>query len=159
MCEHYFGVLAEALLMEFARSRNFERVGGELKPDEIWSAFSEYVNHSLAHELLAYGYRRLFRRRNIQWKDWVSENEIKINGSGSGPMAFVDALVKTLNEPLNVVDYQEYALNKGSQAQAICIMALEDESKVCFYGVGTSQNTNRAAFDSILSSLNRKWSK
>ena len=57
------------------------------------------------------------------------------------------------------VDYYEYALNKGSQAQAICIMALEDENKVCFYGVGTSQNTNRAAFDSILSSLNRKWSK
>ena len=90
----------------------------------------------------------------------VSENQISINGSGSGPIAaFVDALVKTLNEPLNVVDYQEYALNKGSQAQAICIMALEDENKVCFYGVGTSQNTNRAAFDSILSSLNRKWSK
>ena len=57
------------------------------------------------------------------------------------------------------MDYQEYALNKGSQAQALFIMALEDVSIDLFYGVGTSQNTNRAAFDSILSSLNRKWSK
>ena len=163
--EHYFGVtLPRALLMEFSSlvQEISERVGGELKPDEIWSAFSEeYVNHSWPYELLAYELSASDSGEEIfNGKIRVSENEIKINGSGSGPIAaFVDALVKTLNEPLNVVDYQEYALNKGSQAQAICIMALEDESKVCFYGVGTSQNTNRAAFDSILSSLNRKWSK
>ena len=163
--EHYFGVtLPRALLMEFSSliQEISEKVGGELKPDEIWSAFSkEYVNNAGPYELLAYELSASDSGTEIfNGKIKVSENEININGSGSGPIAaFVDALVKTLNEPLNVVDYQEYALNKGSQAQAICIMALEDDSKVCFYGVGTSQNTNRAAFDSILSSLNRKWSK
>ncbi|MDC2964580.1 2-isopropylmalate synthase [Gammaproteobacteria bacterium] len=163
--EHYFGVtLPRALLMEFSSlvQEISEKVGGELKPDEIWSAFSkEYVNNVGPYELLSYELSASGSgRETLHGKIKVSENEININGSGSGPIAaFVDALVKTLNEPLNVVDYQEYALNKGSQAQAICIMALEDESKECFYGVGTSQNTNRAAFDSILSSLNRKWSK
>ncbi|MBT08701.1 MAG: 2-isopropylmalate synthase [Gammaproteobacteria bacterium] len=163
--EHYFGVtLPRALLMEFSSlvQEISEKVGGELKPDEIWSAFSkEYVNNAGPYELLAYELSASDSGREIlNGMIKVSENEININGSGSGPIAaFVDALVKTLNEPLNVVDYQEYALNKGSQAKAICIMALEDETKERFYGVGTSQNTNRAAFDSILSSLNRKWSK
>tara|TARA_B100001093_G_scaffold426084_1_gene419863 strand:+ start:401 stop:2116 length:1716 start_codon:yes stop_codon:yes gene_type:complete len=163
--EHYFGVtLPRALLMEFSSvvQEMSEKDGGELKPDEIWSAFNkEYVNNTVPYALLDYDLSALEPGTEIfNGKIKVSENQISINGSGSGPIAaFVDALVKTLNEPLNVVDYQEYALNKGSQAQAICIMALEDENKVCFYGVGTSQNTNRAAFDSILSSLNRKWSK
>ena len=163
--EHYFGVtLPRALLMEFSSfvQEMSEQGGGELKPDEIWNAFSEeYVNNMGPYELLDYDLSASEPGTEIfNGKIKVSENEISINGCGSGPIAaFVDALVKTLNEPLNVVDYHEYALNKGSQAQAICIMALEDENKVCFYGVGTSQNTNRAAFDSILSSLNRKWSK
>ena len=163
--EHYFGVtLPRALLMEFSSfvQQMSEQGGGELKPDEIWNAFSgEYVNNMGPYELLDYDLSASEPGTEIfNGKIKVSENEIGINGCGSGPIAaFVDALVKTLNEPLNVVDYHEYALNKGSQAQAICIMALEDENKVCFYGVGTSQNTNRAAFDSILSSLNRKWSK
>ena len=163
--EHYFGVtLPRALLMEFSSfvQEMSEQGGGELKPDEIWNAFSEeYVNNMGPYELLDYDVSASELGTEIfNGKIKVSENEISINGCGSGPIAaFVDALVKTLNEPLNVVDYHEYALNKGSQAQAICIMALEDENKVCFYGVGTSQNTNRAAFDSILSSLNRKWSK
>ena len=163
--EHYFGVtLPRALLMEFSSfvQQMSEQGGGELKPDEIWNAFSEeYVNNMGPYELLDYDLSASEPGTEIfNGKIKVSENEISINGCGSGPIAaFVDALVKTLNEPLNVVDYHEYALNKGSQAQAICIMALEDENKVCFYGVGTSQNTNRAAFDSILSSLNRKWSK
>ena len=163
--EHYFGVtLPRALLMEFSSfvQEMSEEGGGELKPDEIWNAFSEeYVNNMGPYELLDYDISASESGTEIfNGKIKVSENEISINGCGSGPIAaFVDALVKTLNEPLNVVDYHEYALNKGSQAQAICIMALEDENKVCSYGVGTSQNTNRAAFDSILSSLNRKWSK
>ena len=163
--EHYFGVtLPRALLMEFSSfvQEMSEKGGGELKPSEIWNAFSEeYVNNMGPYELLDYDISASEPGTEIfNGKIKVSENEIGINGCGSGPIAaFVDALVKTLNEPLNVVDYHEYALNKGSQAQAICIMALEDENKVCSYGVGTSQNTNRAAFDSILSSLNRKWSK
>ena len=49
---------------------------------------------------------------------------ISIAGEGSGPIdAFVSALSQSINEPLNVVDYQEYALNEGSNAKAISIIA------------------------------------
>jgi 2-isopropylmalate synthase len=65
--------------------------------------------------------------------------------------------VQTLNEPLNVVDYQEYALNEGSEAQAICILAITDDAAERYYGVGISQNTITAAFKSIIAAINRKW--
>ena len=88
----------------------------------------------------------------------VAENEVDIRGQGSGPIdAFIDAMVATLNEPLNVVDYQEYALNEGAEAQAICILALTDERENRYYGVGISQNTTTAAFKSIIAAVNRKW--
>ena len=71
--------------------------------------------------------------------------------------AFVDGLVLALNEPLNVVDYQEYALGEGKDAQAICILAITvDKRQVC-YGEGISQNTTTAAFKSIIAAINRKW--
>ena len=88
----------------------------------------------------------------------MAENEMALIGQGSGPIdAFVDGLVKTLNEPLNVVDYQEYALNEGKEAQAICILAISDEHTNKYYGVGISQNTITAAYKSILAATNRKW--
>ena len=66
-------------------------------------------------------------------------------------------MVETLNEPLNVTEYQEYAMTEGAEAQAICILALTDEAGNRYYGVGISQNTTTAAFNSIIAGINRKW--
>jgi 2-isopropylmalate synthase len=55
------------------------------------------------------------------------------------------------------VDYQEYALNEGKEAQAICIISINDEQENKYYGVGLSQNTTTAAFKSIIAAINRKW--
>ena len=88
----------------------------------------------------------------------VGENQLNVTGEGSGPIdAFVAGLVETLNEPLNVVEYQEYALNEGKEAQAICILAITDEHHNKYYGVGISQSTITAAFKSIIAAINRKW--
>jgi 2-isopropylmalate synthase len=107
----------------------------------------------LNYKVLASGERQVCEARIM-----VGDNEIAIHGEGSGPIdAFIAALVETLNEPLNVVDYQEYALNEGSEAQAICIIAIADAQGARFYGVGLSQNTTTAAFGSIIAAINRKW--
>jgi 2-isopropylmalate synthase len=58
---------------------------------------------------------------------------------------------------LTVVEYQEYALNEGSEAQAISILAITDDQENKYYGVGISQNTTTAAFKSIIAAINRKW--
>ena len=161
--EHFFGVsLPRPLLLEFSPvvQALTEAQGGELKPEVIWDSFvSEYIEVEGPYQLLDYQVHSDSNGgetcdANIK----VAENEVAIHGAGSGPIeAFINAMVETLNEPLNVVDYQEYALNEGAEAQAICILALADDDGNKYYGVGISQNTTTAAFKSIIAAINRKW--
>ncbi|MGB0691518.1 MAG: 2-isopropylmalate synthase [Pseudomonadales bacterium] len=161
--EHFFGVsLPRPLLLEFSPvvQALTEAQGGELKPEVIWDSFvSEYIEVEGPYQLLDYQVHSDSNGgetcdANIK----VAENEVAIHGAGSGPIeAFINAMVETLNEPLNVVDYQEYALNEGAEAQAICILALADDDGNKYYGVGISQNTTAAAFKSIIAAINRKW--
>lgn len=161
--EHYFGIsLPRSLLIEFSPivQRLSEEDGGELKPEKIWSAFvSEFIDVEGPYQLVDYQVRSIENgRQSCDANIKVAENEIETHGEGSGPIdAFIEGLVQTLNEPLNVVDYQEYSLTEGSEAQAICILALTDEQQNKHYGVGISQNTTTAAFQSIIAATNRKW--
>lgn len=162
--ENYFGVsLPRALLIEFSPivQALTEQKGGELQPEEIWKAFvSEFIEADGPYKLIDYQLRSEGNGETCEANIMVAENEMAVIGEGSGPIdAFVDGLVKTLNEPLNVVDYQEYALNEGKEAQAICILAISDERNNKYYGVGISQNTITAAYKSILAATNRKWAK
>lgn len=163
--ENYFGVtLPRALLVEFSPivQALSEAREGELKPEEIWQAFvSEFIEVDGPYKLIDYQVRsRPDGTEECVANIMVAENRITVSGEGSGPIdAFVDGMVKTLNEPLNVVDYQEYALKEGKEAQAICILSISDEDDSKFYGVGISQNTITAAFNSIVAAINRRWSQ
>ena len=154
--ENYFGVsLPKALLLDFSPivQASTEKKGGELQPNDIWQVFtSEFIDVKGPFKLIDYEIRS--EDSDVQRCDaniLAGDNEINIKGKGSGPIdAFVNGLVHTLNEPLNVIDYQEYALNEGKEAQAICILALSDEKHGSYYGVGISQNTITAAYNSCL---------
>ena len=150
------------MLVEFSPivQKISESDGGELKPDTIWNAFvSEFIDVEGPYQLVDYQVHSLAGdRESCNARIMVSENEVVIHGEGNGPIdAFIEGMVKTLNEPLNVSDYQEYALKEGSEAQAICILSLIDDNQNRYYGVGISQNTTTAAFKSIIAAINRKW--
>ena len=161
--ENYFGVsLPRSVLLEFSPivQAISEADGGELKPDVIWQAFvNEFVDVEGPYQLLDYQIQTEGNdSESCQAKIRVADNEVDVSGVGSGPIdAFINAMVATLNEPLNIADYQEYGLNEGSEAQAICILAITDEDGNKYYGVGISQNTTTAAFNSIIAAINRKW--
>ena len=161
--ENYFGVsLPRNILLEFSPivQQLSEADGGELKPDQIWDAFvSEYIEVDGPYQLVDYRVSSVAdEKQACDAKIKVAESEINTHGEGSGPIdAFIEGLVTTLNEPLSVVDYQEYALTEGSEAQAICILSISDDKQNRYYGVGISQNTTTAAFKSIIAAINRKW--
>jgi len=161
--ENYFGVsLPRSVLLEFSPivQAISEADGGELKPEVIWQAFvKEFIEVEGPYQLLDYRVQAEGNdSESCQAKIQVADSEVDVAGIGSGPIdAFINAMVETLNEPLNVADYQEYALNEGSEAQAICILAITDEDGNKYYGVGISQNTITAAFKSIIAAINRKW--
>lgn len=161
--EEYFGVsLPRPLLLEFSPiiQKISEEDGGELPAERIWKAFlTEFIDVEGPYQLLDYQVKLHSQGEEIcKAKIKVADSEMDVEGKGSGPIdAFVDGLVQTLNEPLNVADYQEYAMEQGKEAQAICIVAITDEKENKYYGVGISQNTVTAAFKSIIAAINRKW--
>ncbi|MCZ6889284.1 MAG: 2-isopropylmalate synthase, partial [Gammaproteobacteria bacterium] len=162
--EEYFGViLPREMLVEFSRvvQRLTESLDREVQPDEIFQALrTEYVSDEGPYQLLNYDLlhgdgesQRCYARVA------VSENKVEIHGEGSGPIeAFVNGMVETLNEPLNIIDFHEHALSTGKDADAICILAIDDGDgdRRC-YGAGMSQNTVTAALLAIISALNRRW--
>lgn len=159
--EHHGVSLPREMLVEFSGlvQQLTEQLDREIKSDEILeSLLKEYVVESGPYRLQDYDL--LSGREDDQRcvaRVVVSEQVVTIDGEGSGPIeAFVNGLVETLNEPLNIVDYHEHALDTGKDAQAICLLAIDDEGGRC-YGAGLSRNTITASLMAIISAMNRRW--
>ena len=151
------------MLVEFSGvvQRLTESLDREIKPDEIYqSLLDEYVVDSGPYKLVDYDLLtgREEDQRCVARLE-VNDELVNLDGEGSGPIeAFVNALVATLNEPLNIVDYHEHALREGKDAKAICLLAIDNgESGERCYGVGLSRNTIRSSLEAIVSALNRRW--
>ncbi|NBH81552.1 2-isopropylmalate synthase [bacterium C-53] len=84
-------------------------------------------------------------------------NEKRFEAVGNGP---IDAVQRGLQEELDVrikvLDYEEHALQGGSNAQAAAYIHMLDanEGRVT-YGVGVSSNITRASVRAIFSAINR----
>ena len=168
--EERFGVaLPRAMLVEFAKvvQALTERLGREVRPDEIMQALTdEYLVEADPYRLVGYGLDQdEDGTQRCSARLEVPDGHVRIAGSGSGPIeAFVNAMAATLNEPLNIVEYHEHALDAGKDASAICVVAISDavdavdaaNDPPC-YGIGMSRNTVTAALTAIVSAVNRRW--
>ncbi len=160
--EHHGISLPRDMLVEFSGivQKLTESLDREVKSDEILDSFiAEYVVDSGPYRLVDYD---LLTGRaddqRIVARVVVSEQQVTIDGEGSGPIeAFVNGLVATLNEPLNIVDYHEHALDTGKDAQAICLVAIDNQDGGRCFGAGLSRNTITASLMAIISAMNRRW--
>lgn len=76
---------------------------------------------------------------------------------GNGPIDAVQrGIQETIGHKIKVLDYEEHALQSGSNSQAAAYIHLlaADDGKVT-YGVGVSSNITRASVRAIFSALNR----
>ena len=161
--EEIYGVsLPREMLVEFsgAVQRLTEKLDREIKNEEILQALlDEYVADGGPYRLMDFDL--LTGRQSDQRcvaRVEVSEQQMTIDGEGSGPIeAFVNGMVETLNEPLNIIDYHEHAMTTGKDAKAICIVAIDEGEAGRCYGIGLSRNTITASFTAIISALNRRW--
>ena len=160
---HYGVILPREILVEFSSQvQNLtESLGREVQTEEIYEhLLATYAVESGPYRLVDYDLLsgKTEDQRCVA-KIEASENIVTIDGEGSGPIeAFVNALVETLNEPLVVEDYHEHALGTGSDAKAICILAINDDAESRCYGIGVSRNTITASLNAIISAMNRRWS-
>ena len=160
--EHYSIALPREMLVEFSKvvQALTEKLDREVRAEEIFDALlAEYVVSDGPYRLIDYDLSRgEGDSQRCAARLEVPDGEVAIAGVGSGPIeAFVNGMVTTLNEPLNIVDYSERAMATGKDANAICIVAVAGDDDSVSFGIGVSQNTITASFGAIVSAVNRRW--
>jgi len=140
---------------------------GEVSPAEVMKAFEkEYLDLESPFKLV--------KSTISDISDDDGEEDTKVNitilhngeskeieGIGNGPIdAFKDALAKSILINIKIIDYTEHALSRGSEAKAAAYVYMErnDTGKKTF-GVGVDSNITRASIKSIISAINRLYSK
>jgi 2-isopropylmalate synthase len=162
--EHGFD-LPRRLQIEFSKSIQHitEDLGTEISPLTMWDAFkSEYFPIEPRFVLESHEMRSQSSnggRTSITAQLVVDGRHVTISGDGNGPIdAFVTAMRTGLGASLDVVDYSEHAIGKGSEAEAVAYVETVSESGDVLWGVGTDENTVTASLRAVLSAHERHQS-
>src|SRR6202142_1855822 len=151
-------VMPRRLQIEFSQvvQAAADITGKELTSQEIWDLFSreflvprmpyEYRSHQLAASTDGADTERLTvqveHRGDVE--TWL--------GQGSGP---IDALVKAIALPFDVLSYEEHSRGKGSGAQAVSYIEITTRSRRTLFGAGMHPNIITASLLAVLSAVNR----
>ena len=164
--DSYFGFkLPKGMHKEFANViQTLSEKQGEVSPDEIMEKFrEEYLNRKepihfrrLRVDDLSGSVKTEFDTRvTVVYTDHGQEKFFE--AVGNGPIDAVQrGLAKELGISIKVLDYEEHALQSGSNSQAAAYIHLldADDGRVT-YGVGVSSNITRASVRAIFSAINR----
>lgn len=162
----YFGFkLPKGMHREFANViQAISEKQGEVSPDEIMAAFRrEYLEKKepihfrklrvddLSDEIQSEFDTRVF----VTYTDKGVEK--RFEAVGNGPIDAVQrGLQEELDNKIKILDYEEHALQSGSNSQAAAYIHLLDaDSGKVTYGVGVSSNITRASVRAIFSAVNR----
>ncbi len=162
----YFGFkLPKGMHREFANViQGISEKQGEVSPDQIMECFrQEYL---LKKEPIHFRKLRVDdlsgeiesefdTRVTVIYTDTGVEKTFQAVGNGP-----IDAVKRGLQEELDIsikiLDYEEHALQSGSNSQAAAYIHLLDAESGCVtYGVGVSSNITRASVRAIFSAVNR----
>ncbi len=162
----YFGFkLPKGMHKEFANViQAVSEQQGEVSPEQIMDKFrEEYLNKKepihfrrLRVDDLSGEKKSPFDTKvTIVYTDHGEEKTFEAVGNGP-----IDAAKRGLQEELGIdikiLDYEEHALQSGSNSQAAAYIHLLDaESGSVTYGVGVSSNITRASVRAIFSAINR----
>lgn len=137
----------------------------ELKVDEIVELFRQkyfldeerYPYHLIDYEVTGKGEDKTFVGTL-----GIKDKEVEIRGTGNGPISsFMNALENYLGHDLDVEDYHEHSLGKGSNTQAVSYLQIKHNKKgsgnaaPTEWGVGIDRDVSRASMKAALSVVNR----
>ena len=151
-------VLPRRLQIEFSRvvQATTDTTGKELSSRELWELFSsEYLSNEgpivyRSHQLTTSGDGADRERMTLQVQDGGAS--INLHGSGTGP---IDAAVKALGLPIDVVGYGEHSVGTGSDALAVAYVEVSTSTGAVFFGVGRHSNIITASLLALVSGVNR----
>ena len=162
----YFGFkLPKGMHREFANViQSISEKQGEVSPDQIMESFREeylmkkepiHFRKLKVDDLSGETESEFDTRVTVVYTDAGEEKSFEAVGNGP-----IDAVKRGLQEELNIsikiLDYEEHALQSGSNSQAAAYIHLLDvETGSVTYGVGVSSNITRASVRAIFSAVNR----
>ena len=162
----YFGFkLPKGMHKEFANViQSISEKQGEVAPDQIMDAFrEEYLDKKepihcrKLHvvDLSGETESRFDTKVTVIYTDHGAEKSFE--AVGNGPIdAAKRGLAETFELDIKILDYEEHALQSGSNSQAAAYIHLLDvDSGKVTYGVGVSSNITRASVRAIFSAVNR----
>jgi 2-isopropylmalate synthase len=153
-------VLPRRLQIEFSRvvQAAADTTGKELSSQELWALFSaEYLASDgpvvyRSHQLTTSGDGADRERMTLQIQE--AGAPLILHGAGTGP---IDAAVRALGLPIDVVGYDEHSCGSGSDAQAVAYVEISTSSGVIFFGVGQHPNIITASLLAVFSGVNRAF--
>lgn len=162
----YFGFkLPKAMHKEFANViQKISEKQGEVSPNQIMESFrGEYLNQKEPIHFRRLHVTDLGEHAESGFDTSVTViytdhgTEKVFEAVGNGP---IDAVQRGIREALDihikVLDYEEHALQSGSNSQAAAYIHLLDaDTGRVTYGVGVSSNITRASVRAIFSAVNR----
>ncbi|MDR0221098.1 MAG: 2-isopropylmalate synthase [Lachnospiraceae bacterium] len=164
----YFGFkLPKGMHKEFSQIiQEATEKQGEMSPDEIMESFRrEYLEA-----------KKPYRFRKIKEEDFSADANVKtefytkvyvtytcndeeafFEAEGNGPIDAVNCgLQKITGVKTKIIDYEQHALQSGSDAQAVTYVPLMNvDTGAVKYGVGISSNITRASVRAVFSAVNR----
>jgi 2-isopropylmalate synthase len=151
-------VMPRRLQIEFSQvvQAAADITGKELSAQELWDLFSrEYLEPRLpfvyrAHQLAASTDGADTERLTLQWEN-QGRLETRV-GQGAGP---IDAIVKALGLPFDVLSYEEHSRGHGSGAKAVAYIEITTRSRRTLFGAGMHANIITASLLAVLSAVNR----
>jgi 2-isopropylmalate synthase len=159
--EHGFD-LPRRLQIEFSKNIQHitEDLGTEISPLTMWTAFQAEYLPDVPHFVLESHEMRSVSsgggRTTITAQLVIDGAHTTITGDGNGPIdAFVNAMRSGLGASVDVVDYSEHAIGKGSEARAVAYVETINEVGDVLWGVGTDENTVTASLRAVLSAYER----
>lgn len=162
----YFGFkLPKAMHKEFAGTiQAISEKQGEVSPEEIMEQFRiEYLNQKEPLHFRKLHVSDLSGETKSQFDTrvdviYTDHGERKtFEAVGNGPIDAVQrGMQESLGVSIKVLDYEEHALQSGSNSQAAAyIHLLDSETGRVTYGVGVSSNITRASIRALFSAVNR----
>ncbi len=134
-----------------------EDTGTEISPEDMWTAFArEYLPKTPAIELVSHETHTTASGAAIEARLRVDGQVRTIRGEGNGPVAaLVHALRRELALDVEVLDYAEHALSRGTDASAVAYVEARDAAGTVRWGVGVDTSILTASLRAILSAATR----
>ncbi len=138
-----------------------DETGRELNAEDIWQAFrNEYKLSRPQHfQLVEYEEARAADgTRVFSGKIAVNGEEKSVSGRGNGLISSVIATLRdSFGLALEVNDYSEHAMTKGSDARAAAYVECVLPGGDTIWGVGIDEDIATASVRAILSAANGAW--